>query len=279
MFRRFCFPVYHIFRIGKRAEGKAGAFLEQLTTHKPERIHLMDEIRGFAVLCMIFYHGFYSLAYLFQLQWGMALLRFFMPAEPFFAGLFILISGISSNLSHSNLLRGIKLLAIALAVSLVTFLAVPDQVIVFGILHFLSICMILFGLLRPLQEKIPLVAGLVLSVVLYLATMQVSSGIVVFSIPLPDMLYQTNWLSPLGFHNSEFFSSDYFPLLPWAFVFAAGTFLGRWAAQGRFPRWMYPSRIPPLSWMGRHALVLYIIHQPVIVGVCTAIEWIIGLMK
>ena len=66
----------------------------------------MDEIRGFAVLCMIFYHGFYSLAYLFQLDWGMALLRFFMPAEPFFAGAFILISGISSNLSHSNLLRG-----------------------------------------------------------------------------------------------------------------------------------------------------------------------------
>ncbi len=236
----------------------------------------MDEIRGFAVLCMIFYHGFYSLAYLFQLDWGMALLRFFMPAEPFFAGAFILISGISSNLSHSNLLRGAKLLAVALAVTLVTWLVVPDQVIVFGILHFLSICMLLFGLLRPLQEKIPLWVGLIGSVVLYLCTMDISRGILAFGISLPDALYETNWLAPLGFHNASFLSADYFPLLPWAFVFAAGTFIGRWAAQGQFPKWMYPSRVPPLSWMGRHALILYIVHQPVIIGVCTAIEWLMG---
>lgn len=265
--------VYHSFRAGRRAEGKAGAFLENMTTSPRKRIHLLDEIRGFAVLCMIFYHGFYSLAFLFQLDWGMALLRFFMPAEPFFAGLFIFISGISSNLSHSNLLRGVKLLGIALLVSIVTFLVVPSQVIVFGILHFLSICMILFGLLRPLQEKIPLIPGIVLSALLYLCTMQISSGVLAFGISLPDMLYQTNWLAPLGFHNAAFFSSDYFPLLPWAFVFSAGTFAGRWAAQGKFPQWMYPSRIRPLSWMGRHALILYIVHQPVIVGVCTVVEW------
>ena len=92
----------------------------------------------------------------------------------------------------------------------------------------------------------------------------------------PDALYETNWLAPLGFHNASFLSADYFPLLPWAFVFAAGTFIGRWAARGQFPKWMYPSRVPPLSWMGRHALILYIVHQPVIIGVCTAIEWIMG---
>ena len=253
--------------------------MENMTTSPRKRIHLLDEIRGFAVLCMIFYHGFYSLAFLFRLDWGMALLRFFMPAEPFFAGLFIFISGISSNLSHSNLLRGVKLLGIALLVSLVTFLAVPSQVIVFGILHFLSICMILFGLLRPLQEKIPLIPGIVGSVLLYLCTMQISSGVLAFGISLPDMLYQTNWLAPLGFHNAAFFSSDYFPLLPWAFVFSAGTFAGRWAAQGKFPQWMYPSRIRPLSWMGRHALILYIVHQPVIVGVCTVVEWVIRILN
>lgn len=252
--------------------------MENMTTSPRQRIHLLDEIRGFAVLCMIFYHGFYSLAILFGLDWGMALLRFFMPAEPFFAGLFIFISGISSNLSHSNLLRGAKLLGIALAVSLVTWLAVPSQIIVFGILHFLSVCMILFGLLRPLQEKLNLWLGLGMSMILYLCTMQIASGIFAFGISLPDALYQTNWLSPLGFHNAEFYSSDYFPLLPWAFVFSAGTFVGRWAAQGRFPQWMYPSRIPPLSWMGRHALILYIVHQPVIIGVCTAVEWIAGMI-
>ena len=65
-----------------------------------KRIHLMDELRGFAVFCMVFYHGFYTLAFLMGQSWGEWLYRFFMPAEPWFAGLFIFIAGISSNLTH-----------------------------------------------------------------------------------------------------------------------------------------------------------------------------------
>ena len=86
------------------------------------RIYLMDELRGFAVFCMVFYHGFYTLAYLYNLKAGMILLNFFMPAEPYFAGMFMLIAGISSDLSHSNLKRGAKLLGVALVVTLATCL-------------------------------------------------------------------------------------------------------------------------------------------------------------
>lgn len=245
-----------------------------MITSAKQRIHLLDEIRGFAVLCMIFYHGFYSLANIFRLDFGMALLEFFMPFEPFFAGLFILISGISCNLSHSNLSRGIKLFIIALAVTAVTWAAMPSQIIVFGILHFLSICMILFGVLKPLQEKIPLFAGVVISIVLYLITMDISSGIFAFAVRIPDFFYATNYLAPFGFFSSGFYSSDYFPLLPWAFVFSAGTFLGRFASGGKFPKWTYKSRVPALSWMGKHALVLYIVHQPVIIGICMLVQYI-----
>lgn len=84
------------------------------------RIYLMDELRGFAVFCMVFYHGFYTLGYLFGNAIGLYYFRFFMPAEPFFAGLFMFISGIASDLSRSNLSRGLKLLALALGVTLVT---------------------------------------------------------------------------------------------------------------------------------------------------------------
>ena len=80
----------------------------------------MDEIRGLCVLLMIFYHAFYTMSMLFHWELGTKLLVFFSPAEPFFAGLFILISGISSQLSHSNLIRGLKLLGVALALTLVT---------------------------------------------------------------------------------------------------------------------------------------------------------------
>ena len=119
------------------------------------RIHSMDELRGFAVFCMIFYHGFYTAGFLFGSEVGAYFFRFFAPAEPFFAGLFIFISGIACNLSHSNLARGLKLLAVALGVTLVTGVFVPQDIIVFGILHFLAVCMILCGLLdrRPARAR------------------------------------------------------------------------------------------------------------------------------
>ena len=190
------------------------------------------------------------------------------------------ISGISSDLSHSNLKRGLKLLGVALAVTLVTYFAVPDEVIVFGILHFLSICMILYGLIKPFSDRFRFNAiAVAVCAVLFAATMGISSGYLGFSpqlgIILPPSLYTTNWLAPLGIFNETFRSSDYFPLLPWIFVFAAGTIIGKLAAAGRFPAFTYHSRVPFFSWIGRHALILYLAHQPVIYGVCWLVSWIV----
>lgn len=258
--------------------------MEESRSAPRARIYSMDELRGFAVFCMVFYHGFYTLAYLYQIEIGMVLLRFFMPAEPWFAGLFMLISGISSNLSHSNLVRGFKLLGAALAVTAVTGLFLPDEIIVFGILHFLSVCMILFGLCKPLFDRFRFSwAAVAVCVVLFVCTMGVSRGYLgpfpQFGLVIPDSLYRTNWLAPLGIFNSDFRSSDYFPLLPWIFVFTAGTFLGKLAAAGRFPKFLYPSRVPFFSWLGRHALILYIAHQPVIYGVCWAVSELVKLFS
>ena len=93
-------------------------------TQKPKsnrrRIYALDELRGFSVFCMVFYHAFFSIGEIFKVPFFLSLLKFFMPAEPFFAAIFIIISGISSNLSHSNLSRGAKLFIVAMAVTLVT---------------------------------------------------------------------------------------------------------------------------------------------------------------
>ena len=244
-----------------------------------KRIHLMDELRGFAVFCMIFFHGFYTAGFLFGNWLGLWLFRFFPPAEPFFAGLFLFISGVSSNLSHSNLARGLKLLAVALGVTLVTFVFLPQDVITFGVLHFLSVCMIGFGLLpRPAVRRPFSWFPAAVCAVLFFLTKGVPRGYLGagprLGVPLPRALYASGWLSPLGFPGGAFQSADYFPLLPWVFVFAAGTFFGRLAAAGKFPEAVCRSRVPALSWLGRHALVLYLAHQPVIYGLGLLFAWI-----
>lgn len=251
-----------------------------------KRIHLMDELRGFAVFCMVFYHGFYTLAFLMGQSWGEWLYRFFMPAEPWFAGLFIFIAGISSNLTHSNLVRGVKLLGVALLVTLATAIAVPEELIVFGILHFLSVCMIAFGLLQLLRrrlgrtEKPPFrLWPVVVCAVLFIVTRYLASGYLqipfVLRVFLPSGWYQA-WLAPLGLPGPGFSSADYFPLLPWCFVFAAGTVVGRLAKAGKFPAWTYPSRVPFFSFLGRHALLIYVLHQPVIYGAALLVQAIVS---
>lgn len=250
---------------------------ENVQTPTRPRLHLMDELRGFAVFCMVFYHAFYTFAFLFGVKWVMPLFRFFTPAEPFFAALFIFISGISSLLSHSNLRRGARLFAVALAVTLVTAIATPSYAIWFGILHFLAVCMMLYGLLGSSQKRFPFpLLWVLLCVALYFFTRPIPSGYLGFGsyqlISLPAVLYQQSWLFPLGFYGPGFSSSDYFPLLPWGFVFLAGTFVGIPVAKGLAPNWMYRRRIPFLSWMGRWALVIYIAHQPVIY----ALGWLLA---
>ena len=247
--------------------------MDRKTADAERRIHLLDEIRGFAILCMVFFHGFYDMAVLFGFSSGESLYDFFLPAEPFFAGAFILISGISSRLSHSNLKRGLKLLLIAISITAVTILIlplfdIPDEQIYFGILHFLAAAILLFALLRPLLDKIGAPAGIIISVMLYIFTVDIGTGHVGFprllEFEIPSRFYLCKWLLPLGLPNFTVNSADYFPILPWIFVFLVGTYIGIYAKEGRFPKFAYKSRVPAFQFLGRHSLLIYLVHQPIL---------------
>ena len=83
---------------------------------------------------------------------------------------------------------------------------------------------------------------------------------------LPQALYASFTTAYLGFMPKSFFSTDYFPLLPWLFLFWAGYFLHFCMGRAR----MEPLRrsvCAPLGWLGRHSLGIYLLHQPVIYGV------------
>ena len=81
------------------------------------------------------------------------------------------------------------------------------------------------------------------------------------------MLYGCKYLAFIGFRTDDFVSMDYFPLLPWLFLFFFGYFLWRLieskGLQGRFTK-----RIPAADFIGRHSLLIYILHQPVLYGAC-----------
>ncbi|MDD2361873.1 MAG: heparan-alpha-glucosaminide N-acetyltransferase [Oscillospiraceae bacterium] len=249
---------------------------------KSQRIHFIDELRGLAVILMVAYHAFYTAGYLFDMEWGKILFQFFMPVEPFFAGMFIFISGISCRLSHSNLKRGLLLLAVAVMITVLLGVFMPDEIIAFGILHFLAVSILIFTLIRPVLDRIHPALGLLICGILLLITWWVPEhqggligikGLLTWQIPESA---KHPWLYPLGLGTMK--SSDYFPLLPWIFCFLGGSFFGVWAAKRQLPDWMNKQRIPLLSKAGRYSLLIYILHQPVIYTVCYIIMRIIRWM-
>ena len=251
---------------------------------KSPRLHLLDEVRGFAVLCMVFFHAFYTMSESFGMAAGSFLLDFFMPAEIYFAGLFILLSGFSCRLSHSNAKRGVILFGVAVALTGATLLlerlGMSGTVIWFGILHLLSLCMLSFALLKPLLDRIPPVIGGIVCAVLFLLFYPISEGSIglpgLFSWNMPAFFYQTDWFAALGTYSPRFYSADYFPLLPWIFLFLGGSFLGVAAEKQRCPRFFYSLHVRPLAFLGRHALIVYIAHQPVIFALLWTITAITG---
>ena len=182
---------------------------------------------------------------------------------------FILLSGFCLPLGHRPLRRGLIVSGAGVLVTAVTLLFMPEDRVVFGVLTLLGAAMLITGLLQPLLQKIPAWAGLVVSLLLFAATYHTQDGfwqLGPWQILLPGAWYANLFTAFFGFFPLGFFSTDYFPLLPWLFLFWAGYFLHFCMGRAR----MEPLRrsvCAPLGWLGRHSLGIYLLHQPVIYGV------------
>ena len=212
-----------------------------------KRIVLLDEVRGFAIICMVVYHFFYDLIH------AQILSIPFFDSGPMnfirdvFAGLFMFISGISCLLSRNNIRRGVYCMGAALLVTGVSALSSPDMPIRFGILHLLGTCMILYGVLVPVLGKVKPLLGVILCALLFLFTWGAREGFVgipsLLEIPIPDIFYQTEVFFPFGVLADGFVSGDYFPLFPWMFCFFAGSFFALWYRSRKIPEWAYNTHV------------------------------------
>lgn len=238
------------------------------------RYALLDELRGFLVLCMVVYHGLLSVYSLLGIKTADTLFEFFTPAVPFFAGAFILLSGMMCGFSHSNLLRGIKCLGIAIIITVVTVFGssfMGDIAIRFGILHLLGSAMIFCGIfdfaLKRVNKWVGLIAAASLFIIFYGVPNDYPDFVGIRNI-IPAEWYFNKNLYPLGITAPDFYSADYFPLFPWLLLFITGYFLFKFGFVQKHSEIFEPKRIKPLGFLGRHALVIYVLHQPIIYLLC-----------
>ncbi len=243
---------------------------------KQRRIHLIDELRGLCIILVVIYHAFYSLVMIYGYKQPAEAFAVMRKIQPVLPAMFILLSGISFQLSRSNIRRGLKLLAVAAIMMLALWLVMPSQMIWFGIIHFLAVMNIVLGLLKKYVDKIPASVGIISCAILFILTYNVQNGYIgiesSLSLELPEFMYLTDLTAPLGFYSPSFHSADYCPIIPWAFMFIIGTVLGRYVRL--LPEKLSKTHIKPLAFIGRHTLIIYLLHQPIIVGVLQLIETI-----
>ena len=236
------------------------------------RYRLLDELRGLDLISMMLYHGMWDLVFLFGVaqKWYTGRLGFVWQQS--ICWVFLLLSGFCLPMGHHPFRRGAVVFGAGALVTAVTLLFLPEDVVWFGVLTLLGSSMLLTAALDPLLRRVPPAVGVALSALLFWVTYPTMNGF--WNLPgrrlaLPQALYASWPTAYLGFMPKSFFSTDYFPLLPWLFLFWAGWFLHRLLGRERLAP-LRRSVCPPLGWMGRHSLVLYLLHQPVILGVLTA---------
>lgn len=249
--------------------GDRSAFREGPKPAPKPRVRLLDMLRGFSVVSMVAYHTMYDLVYFFGVvdaPWYRGWPGYLWQQS--ICWVFILVAGASLHYGRSPARHGLIVLGCALALTAVTAIIGPPMLVAFGVLHMLGCSMLLFALLRRPLQRVPAVWGLAASFLLFALTKGLPYGYLGFlDIPLwelPTGLYTTGFLFPLGLPGPGFYSSDYFPLIPWFFLLTTGYY--GWALlKKRVPA--TPPGKNPLEWTGRHSLIIYMAHQPVIYGV------------
>jgi len=222
------------------------------------RLPALDALRGLAILAMVAYHFCFDLQYFGVTHWDFYRDPMWRGARTVILSSFLLIAGASLVLADRNGLPSARfwrhvgrIAACTLLVSIASFALFPASWIWFGVLHAIAVSLLIA---RPLVRR-PTLAIIVGAAVIAAGTL--------YTHPMFD----NRALGWLGFMTTRPRTEDYVPLFPWTGVLLLGVAAGHMLVRtgfrvigfaAKWPRWM--------TWLGRHSLAVYMVHQPLLLG-------------
>lgn len=305
-------------------------------TKKGERIIEIDFLRGFSILLMVLVHlawaigfvpsDFFGIKFTEGPEWMRAMSKFFRTAfiaivtpqgvtvnqivhnglyptimtlfslEVFFAGLFVLLSGISCAFSKSNFKRGFKLFFLAnlMSISLEIYSDIvcgPGNTPLYGggmhiwcgILHALSISIMLYSLFDHFFKKwwqtyiAAIVLSTLASIAIYFA--HINNGEIASIEPVVDNAGDFFKNIFYLFTGLKRFGDDYFPPLLTTAVIFLGATIGKTVYQKKksiLPRSFKTGWMKPFEFMGRHSLIIYLTHSFLAVAIVSLVLLCMG---
>lgn len=237
-----------------------------------KRLLLLDGIRGFAIINMVAYHFLYDVFVVYQIDtkwYAHPMVRFW---QQMICWTFILVSGCTWSMGKQKFKRGILLNLWGMVITCVTSVFMPDQVVWFGILNLIGCAYLLMIPLEKVLKRIPPCIGIASSFLCFFLFQHLDDGYLgignyVF-LPVPPAFYEKKLFTILGMPFPGFYSSDYFPVFPWFFLFAAGHFFSLWLNTKPELRRSFSYSLPILSKIGQNSLLVYLFHQPVCMILC-----------
>lgn len=286
----------------RKREAASGGF----KVYKP-RIWELDALRGISILLVVWDHVMYDLAFIFNQFWLYSGNRNLVAAARFalsyaesdlrlygwcvFVFIFFFVSGICTGFSKNNLLRGVKLAVVAALVTLITWLLeekleFEDVFIKFGVLHCLALCILLFAVLElPLNFLSKRFKGgryvkIGVYFAVFIAVTALNSR---FNVDLIDnqahytTVPSVNTWTGMFVYTNDWWTADYFPLLPFFCFFMLGAALSPILYHNKrslVPRLDGAWNIP-FTAAGKYSLYIYLAIQVVAIGLLYLITLIV----
>ncbi len=240
-----------------------------MTTQPIPRIALFDVLRGVALLAMAVYHFAFDLE-MFGLTnlGGVSEHPLWVVFARAIAGNFLALVGVSLYLAHGQgirwggfLRRLAMIVAAAAAITVLSYFFDPEAMIWFGILHCIALSSVIGLAFLRLPLPVVLIAAALCFVAPYVLTAPVFKS--------PTLLWLVLTDEPLP-------SNDYNPLLPWFGAVLIGIAIARIVlpfarAGGNWAKWQPDALVTrTLALAGRHSLLVYLVHQPILIGLVYA---------
>lgn len=244
------------------------------------RYSLLDNLRGLTLISMVMYHTVWDMVYIFENDWDWFKGNQAYIWQQSICWCFILLSGFCWSFGRKKWKRGLTEFGAGALISLVTIIVMPENRVVFGVLTLLGSSMLLMIPLEKVLRKVNPYIGLVCTFFLFLYAKDISYGHLGWKefgyIRLPQEWYCNLFSAYWGLPADEFFSSDYFGIFPWLFLFVTGYFVFRIFERNRWMDVLKVGGIKPLEVLGKNSLLVYMVHQPLVYGVLTVVYRVMG---
>jgi uncharacterized membrane protein len=231
------------------------------------RYERLDAMRAVAIVWMVIFHFCFDLNHFKFIQQNFYTDVFWTAQRACIVSLFLFCAGLGQSVAWSQQQawsrfwrRWAQIAVCAVLVSVGSSVMFPKSFISFGVLHGIALMLIVLRLTSGLRHWLWLL------------------GLLAILLPhwVQHPWFDSRWTNWIGLITRKPVTEDHVPMLPWLGVMWWGMAAGQWVLTHRH-HWLtgaVSQALRPMAVLGRWSLSIYMLHQPVLIGVLMLLTYL-----